>query len=274
LTVRLSHDYVRIVALVSDLHVMSRFGLCPEGFIATDGSPLSEAMNSGQRRLLGYWKDFVKTMRNGLRIDSVFIVGDVCAGVNPKESGRWMMTSDLDEQVEASLKLLEPLCKNKKVGVWSGSAYHESRDCRVHKFIAESLGGKFFGAIANVQLEPSDRVVNVAHRTTEAMVYPETSLSRDIMFLKEAEALGKLCKTHAIIRGHRHSYVEIHKHDLHYISLPCWQAFVPYEQAIRWYFKYQPDIGGAVMMVDDKGRLRFWHWLYPTPHMIDEVVTG
>jgi len=270
---RLIHDYERIVALISDLHVGSRYGLCPEDFVAEDGTRISSSMNDGQRKLLSYWYDYINKM-NDLQVDSVFILGDVCAGANPKESGRFMLTPDIDEQVQMAIKLLTPLCEDRKVAVWSGTAYHESKEVRVHKFIAEALNGQFLGAIANVQLEPTDRVVNVAHRSTEAMIYPETALGRDMMFQKEAEALGKLFKTHAIIRGHYHRYVEVHKWDLHYISLPCWQAFTPYEQAVKWYFKFQPDIGGGVMFVDIEGRLRFWHFLYDVPHIADEVVIG
>jgi hypothetical protein len=271
---KLEHEYIRSIALVADLHTMSRYGLCPKNLLGKEGGDLSASINAGQRQLLESWENYIKTAREDFNIDTVFVVGDAIAGINPKECGLMMMTTDLDEQTEAAIKLLEPLCKNKQVYTWSGTAYHESRDFRVHKVIAESLGGKFMSGVSNIQLEPSSKVVNVAHRTTEAVVYPESALSRDIMFLKEAEALGKLVKTHAVIRAHRHSYVEIHKHDLHYISLPCWQAFVPYDAALQWYFKYQPDIGGAIMLVDAKERLRFMHFLYPAPHIADKVVKG
>lgn len=269
--IRLSHDYVRSIALVSDLHVLAEHGLCPEGFVGRQGGDRSASMNAGQRKLLEYWKDFTRIMRDEMKIDSVFIIGDAIAGINPKECGLMMMTTDINEQVEAAIKLLYPLCKNKRVGVWSGTAYHESRDVRVHEYIAQALNGTFFGPIAILQIEPSKKVVNIAHRSTEAVMYPETAIGRDIMSAKQAEALGQIPKTHAIIRGHYHHYIETHRHDMHYISLPCWQAYVPYDKAIRWYFKYQPDIGGAVMLIDDKDRLRFFHFLYPTPHISDKV---
>jgi len=273
MTVKLVHEYARVIALISDLHIGSRYAVCPENWETEEGTNLSKMANQGQKELLKHWNNFVKTC-NELNVDTIFILGDVCAGVNPKECGLHMMTTDLNEQCKGAETLLEPLCKNRNVGVFSGSQYHESRDFRIHENIAKHLGGKFYGAIANIRLEPTDKIVNLAHRTTEALVYPETSLSRDIMFEKEAEALGKLYKTHAIVRGHRHSFVEIHKYDLHYVSLPCWQAFVPYEQAVRWYFKFQPDIGGVIMFVDMNGRLRFWHFLYPCPHIADKIVTA
>ena len=255
------------------MHVGSRYGLCPKKYLSPTGDELSMAMNAGQKSLLESWNLFLTKMKE-MEIDTIFLVGDVCAGANFKEGGVYMMTTDMNEQVEMATHLLEPLCKGKKVAIWSGTPYHEARDFRIHQLLAEFLNGKFYGAMSNMRIEPTRKVVNVAHATTSAMVYPETVLSRDILFMKEAEALGKLFKTHAIIRGHRHSFVEIHKHDVHYISLPCWEMFTPYYKNVQWYFRNQPDIGGALMLVDIEERLRFMHFLYPCPKIADRLVPG
>jgi len=270
---RLEHKYLRSIALTADLHVGSRFGLCPGAYISPTGDELGMAMNAGQKNLLESWNLYVAKMKE-MKVDTVFLVGDICAGANLKEGGVFMMTTDMNEQVEMATSLLKPLCKGKKVGVWSGTPYHEARDFRIHQLLAEYLDGKFYGSISNMRLEPTKKIVNVAHATTQAMVYPETVLSRDILFMKEAEALQKLYKIHAIVRAHRHSYVEIHKHDVHYISLPCWEAFTPYYKNVQWYFKNQPDIGGALMLIDDQERLRFMHFLYACPKIADRLVSG
>jgi len=270
---KLEHEYLRSIALLSDMHVGSRYGLCPKKYLSPTGDELSMAMNTGQKALLESWNLFTSKMKE-MQIDTVFLVGDVCAGANFKEGGVFMMTTDMNEQVEMAAQLLESICKGKKVAIWSGTPYHEARDFRIHQLLAEYLNGKFYGAMSNMRIEPTKKIVNVAHATTAAMVYPETVLSRDILFMKEAEALGKLYKTHAIIRGHRHSFVEIHKHDVHYISLPCWEMFTPYYKNVQWYFRNQPDIGGALMLVDVEERLRFMHFLYPCPKIADRLVPG
>lgn len=272
LKLKLEHEYLRSIALISDTHVGSRFGLCPEKYVSVEEDTI--APNRGQRQILESFRDYSRRMRDDFKIDTVFLVGDMMAGLNIKEFGVFMKTTDMNEQVEMATQVLNILCKGKRVAVWSGTPYHEARDFRIHQLLADNLGGKFYGSISNMRLEPTSKIVNVAHATTQAMVYPETVLSRDILFLKEGEALGKLYKTSAIIRGHRHSYVEIHKSDLHYISLPCWEAFTPYYKATQWYFKFQPDIGGALMMVDVKERLRFMHFLYPCPKIADRLVSG
>ena len=120
---KLKHEYVRSVAMVADMHVGSRFGLCPAKYETSTGDTISHAMNTGQKQLLTYWNDYVAKMRS-FNIDTVFLVGDVFAGVNFKESGLYLMTTDLNEQLEMACELLKPLVKNTKVCVWSGTPYH------------------------------------------------------------------------------------------------------------------------------------------------------
>jgi len=271
----ITNRYKRVIALIADLHIGSRYAVWPKKYISpADGSNISAMMNQGQKEILNYFNDFIKTV-NRLKADSVFIVGDVTAGWNPKEFGMYLMTTDLEEQIEAALKLLKPLCKKRKVAVWRGTPYHESTatNIRVHKRIAEELNGHYFDTIANLRLLPSKRIANITHRSTAAVMYPETIMGRDMMLFKEAEALGYLPgKIDIIIRAHRHKWCYIHKRAQHYIQLPCWQAFVPYFKISRWYARVQPDIGGAILMIDDKDRIRVWHFLYPLVHIADKEV--
>lgn len=270
--IKLDRKFVKVIAMVADLHVGSRYAVCPDDYISPkDGQNLSAGMNKGQKQLLEYWKDYCKKM-DELHADTVFIVGDAIQGINPAGKGLGVMTTDLDEQIEMAIKLLKPLCKNRDVMVWSGTPYHESVDFRAHKYIAEAFKGKFFSDVANLRFSGSSKIINVAHTSSEALIYPETSHSRDIRFMLEANALGKNYKANVIVRAHKHMFVEIHKYDIHYISLPCWQTFVPYEKSVRWYFKFQPDIGGAVLFIDDKDRVDCWHFLYPSVHIADELV--
>lgn len=271
----LKHKYKRVIALVSDLHVGSRYAVFPERYSSEGGNDLSAMMNSGQKKILEYWNDFLRVCKD-LKVDSVFLVGDATSGMNPKEFGLFMMTTDLDEQIEAAEVLLKPLFRGRKAAVWSGTPYHEAltTNIKVHKKIAEDLGATFMGPIANVRLKPTGRIANVTHKSSGAVIYPETAMGRDIMLFKEAEALGYIPKIDVIIRGHRHQWNYIHKNYLHYIQLPCWQAFVPYYGALRWYARYQPDIGGAILFIDDKDRIRVWHYLYPTVHIADRTRSG
>jgi hypothetical protein len=66
-----------------------------------------------------------------------------------------------------------------------------------------------------------------------------------------------------IIRAHKHEFIELHKSSIRYMVLPCWQFYVPYDKAVEWYSKWQPDIGGAILLADEEMRLRPLHFVYP-----------
>lgn len=268
---KLVHEYLRSIALLADMHVGSRFGLCPKNYVSESKNPIS--MNPGQGELLASWEKYWKVM-DSMQVDTVFLDGDIMAGTNFKELGAFMMTTNMNEQVAMATRLLAPHVSNRKVYVWSGTPYHESKEYQIHESLAKDLRGKFMGPLSNMEIRPSTKIVHVRHASTSAMVYPETVLGRDIMFLKDAEALAQIPKISGIITGHRHSYIEVHKYDVHYISLPCWEAFTPYYKATMSYFKFQPDIGGALMLLDTESRLRFMHFLYPCPKISDAVVRG
>jgi len=268
----LSHKYKRVIVLISDLHVGSRYAPFPPTFKgARENQPFG--LNQGQITLNQYFFDFVDICKE-LKADTVFLVGDIMGGYNPKDPGMYLLTSDLDEQCMAAYELLKPLCKGRQVGVWAGTPYHGAgtENIKIHKQLADMLNGRFFGRIANIKLVPSERIVNIAHRGTSAPVYPETAMARDMLFFQQAEALKNIPFTvDIIVRAHMHRWIYIHKYQKHYLMLPGWEAFIPYYMATRWYSRYLNPVGGAVLLIDDKDRIRVWHYLYPPVHIADAL---
>jgi len=271
--VKVSAEYERSICLISDLHVGSRYALCPEKWLSREGGSFDSLMIDAQRKLLEYWNDFTYKMRHDFKIDTVFIVGDVCAGVNPKQYGAGLITSDLTEQVEGAIKLLTPLCKGRKVHVWSGSLYHEDPIYQIHKDVADAFNGTFHGYLANLKLTPSNKIAFVTHESSIAPVYPETATARDLMHMAKALMLEKIPKINVVIRAHRHISDYKHKKDFHFINLPCWCCFTPYPRIARYYFLMQPDIGGALLLLEKKThRIRVIMFDdYPVPHVADTV---
>jgi len=246
--------YKRVVALVSDLHVGSRFAICGPVWLDKEGGNIGAARNEGQKRIYEHWKFYLR-MCNKWNVDTVLLLGDLISGTNFYERGIQQMTTDLDEQKRHAIDLLVPLCKNRKVFAVSGSTYHESTDTRVHYDIAEALGGTFLGSIANLKLKGTNRTLNVAHGASGAWVYRTMIMSRDALHLLEAMQLGKVPKVDMIIRGHWHQFIHIHREKIHILQIPGWQAFVPWRGALRSYGKFQPDIGGVILFVDKEDRM-------------------
>jgi len=83
------------------------------------------------------------------------------------------------------------------------------------------------------------------------------------MLYQEAVTQNKLPPVDIIIRAHKHQFIEVHKPSIRALQLPCWQFAVPYEGALQNYAKWQPDIGGVIMLFDHKLRITIWHFIYP-----------
>jgi hypothetical protein len=264
----------RVIAWISDTHVLSPYALCPEGFVTDEGNILQ--LNPAQKQLLGYWKQFQKVC-DELAADTVCIVGDVMHGQNPKELGIGLMNTHMDMQIGAAISLLKPICRRRRVFMWSGSGYHigprghnTERDiCNHEDLVKETESTHWMGPISNVTFRPSEKLFNVQHGVSAAFIYRTMLMDRDTLFMREAESIGKIPKIDVLVKAHWHSFIHLHQKGKHSIQLPCWQIFTPWKGSLLSYGKMQPDIGGVITVLDDKDRLRVWHFLYDLPHIVD-----
>lgn len=276
---RLKINFKRVIALISDTHVLSDFALCPDGVINEEtGKNISAMRSAGQLQLFKYWNDFVNVC-NFWGVDMVIHVGDAIQGCNPKNAGRNTLDPDIDVQTDACVSLLEPLVKNRSFHCVSGSLYHESVDSKIHYRLCKDLKGiasrsEYHGAVYNSRIKGTNKVINVAHCSTGAAIYRSTILDREALFLKVAEAEGRFeWKTTIMIRGHLHCFLHLDNGNTHMIQVPGWQAWYPLRDKVRLYGKMQPDIGGVILFIDDDSRLTLHHYLYPCPHISDSLKT-
>jgi len=263
--------FKRVIALISDTHVGSKYALFPDSYIDEDTGNEYRA-NAGQKQIYGYWQNFCQVC-DELKVDTVIHLGDALHGTNRKEFGKNLITSELPIQEDVAVVLLKQIVKDRKFFIISGSGYHQSLDSKVHKSIAkrEELKGTFLGALANLRLKPSNRIMNITHGVSSAAIYRTTIMDRDGMFFLQAQASGKLPKVDIAVHGHWHSFIYIHTAQHHLIQLPCWMGWEPSRPYLKYYGKMQPDIGGVILMIDDKDRILVWHYLYPLPHISDMI---
>lgn len=260
----------RAIALVSDLHVGSRFSVFPEDFYSKEGNNISAMMNPGQKELLSFWKFYVKKCKYW-KVDSVMLLGDIIHSVNRKEFGSQLLTSEIDEQKRAAIKLLKPLCKGNKVHIVSGTRYHEALDTKAHYDIADGLGGQYHGLLANIQLDKSKRIIQIAHGSSGAWRYRSMQLDQQALDLLAAEALGKVpFHIDMLARGHWHQFIHIHVNKQHLLQLPGWAAYTPWSGAMKSYGKFQPDIGACILFIDQEDRMIVHPYTMPSiPHIAD-----
>ena len=262
-------EVVRSIAMISDLHIGSRYAICPDKFKTAEGQWLIPS--SGQVSLNNSFREFGAEC-DKLKVDTVLVDGDMLHGQNVMENGVGLSTSDMDEQIDMGITVLRPLVKGRKLLMLSGSGYHKSvRGLNPEKCVCDGLSGTWLGPLANIKFTPSNKVFNVLHGQSASFIYKEMLAGREILFSKWAEGGGRLPRVDVIVRGHLHSYMHLHENGVHFILLPCWLAYEPSKITMKLYGKFQPDIGGCVVQIDSEDRIIPWHYTYPVPHISDEI---
>jgi predicted MPP superfamily phosphohydrolase len=243
--------------------------MLPPGYINREGNPVGQ--NPGQEKMYAFWVECA-AICDEWQVDTVILVGDLIQGLHRKGFGAGNVLTTLDEQAAAAIELLAPLCEDRKVYGVSGTEYHDSRESRKEKDIIETLGGEYCGYIINGEIEGTNRRYNIAHGASQSMIYRETVAAREVLFMREAEALGKLDHYDAIIRGHNHIFRHLDLPQCHYVLNPCWQALRPDNYTLKNYAKMLPDIGMTIIAVDTDDRQHILHWLMPEPVRISDYV--
>jgi len=271
----------RSIAFISDLHVGSRYAVCPDKFKTPEGQWLIPS--HGQVQLNDSFRKFGEKC-DELGVDTVLVNGDMLHGQNVQENGIGLATSNLDEQVDMGIDVLRPLVvpKNRPKRILymlSGSGYHKSvRGMNPEKAVFEGIkaecnsGSRWLGPVCNGTFAPSKKRFNIHHGQSGAFIYREMMMGREMLFAKWAEGSGKLPRFDAMVRGHWHSWLHIHENDIHAIQLPCWMAFEPSKITLKLYPKMQPDIGGVIIRFDSEDRLIVWHYKYPCPQIAGEMM--
>lgn len=264
---------MRKIAFVSDLHVFSRYAIFPPFFVTEQGMKIE--CSEAQAEIYDHWLEFCDIC-NRENVDTVVMNGDCIHGQNPIERGNLLVSPNLNEQIDVGTQILKLLVFGKdykrKLLMFSGSGYHKSTPANdPEKGICDKLDGIWMGAIANIKFAPSNRVFNIQHGESAAYIYREMLLGRELLFLKYAEALGKIPHIDIKIQGHWHNFIHIHEHKLHMVQLPCWMAFEPSRIYLKSYGKMQSDIGGVIISLDEVDRIHVWHYLWNPPHIADEV---
>jgi len=265
----MKREFKRVLAFYGDTHVGSAYGMLPPGWKTSEGNLIKQ--NLGQEKMWGFWEECL-VICNKWGVDTVILIGDMIQGLHRKAFGAGNVLVTLDDQSDAAVELFKPVCKGRKVYGVSGTEYHDSREIHVEKTIIEELKGIYCGYIINGEIEGTNRMYQIAHGATQAMIYRETVAAREVLFQREAEALGKSEHYDAMIRGHSHIYRHLDLPQCHYIINPAWQALRPDNYTMKNYAKYLPDIGFVIIAIDTDDRQHILHWLMPEPVRISDYV--
>lgn len=267
----IKRDYPFRIATLNDMHCGSALGLCPEKWRSRTGNETFP--NEAQMKLREYFIDYCDKA-NEFKPNMLWVPGDITMGQNRIERGAGVIDVDLDKQKHLAADVVKEFCERvptiKDVLIWYGTPYHGSMDMDLEEAFSDRLNvmgvrSQIKGEYSYIYLRYNGLVKSIwiTHTAPESSMYPEQVMGKDMMTWQEAEAQGKVKHVDMIIRAHKHTFVEVHKTSIRSLQLPAWQLLPPYQQALQNWAKWQPDIGGVVLLFDDKLRSNVLHFTYP-----------
>jgi hypothetical protein len=264
--------FKRTIGIVSDMHVGSRFSIFPKNFKTKEGNIIQ--INEGQRQILSHWEYFKKKC-DEFDCDTVLLLGDLTEGKNEKQLGENTITTNINEQIQASLQLLKPICKNRKVHGIAGTRYHVSEiDTSTDGILISELDGKFYGKVMNLKLRGTSRTIHCIHGKGGGAMYKATKLNKKIIFSKFSEAMERTNKFDILISAHLHCFIHVHMPKVHAFINPCWKAYDPSEYTAEKYYEWQPDIGSCILRIDEQNRINIWHYLMKNNPKISDSLSN
>ncbi len=245
-------------AVLSDLHVGSPWAVWPPNF--TRRSKVTYTASPEQLILLDYWEDFWGKAKD---VTKIFLLGDLCQGMDRVGGGRLTITPSLHAQAEAAASLLSPHCKGRDTYVVSGSRYHSSIDMELDRYVSDLIGAKFCGVLKHGRIRGTDVVVQFAHGTAQAVIYRASMLDRESLFLDAKIGANKLPFVDLWMRGHSHYFNLLRTASPRTLfTVPCWQLWTPWLGNTAIYGRRVPDLGGVILEIEGKD-IHVIECLYP-----------
>ncbi|MDZ7378847.1 MAG: metallophosphoesterase [candidate division KSB1 bacterium] len=250
------------VVVVSDLHVGSRVAVADTRIVRC-----KDSSSRVREALFERWMQAVEAER---RPDVLIVCGDTIEGQNRKKSGCGLWTSDILEQCEHAVHLLQ-MFKGKQIFIVRGSDYHVSvQGLPAEEVIARRLGAVECPGQSGVPKAMRDRsswewyievggvVFHAAHRIGVSKVfhYQSTPNARQLLQAKLNDRLRhSRRRIQVVLRGHAHYFNAVMYSGSAGFILPCWKGYDEY-LLHEGPLDLSPDIGYLVFYCED-GKWQF-----------------
>lgn len=225
-------------------------GLWPDGYKLSSGNEIE--LNPVQKELLRAWNSLY---RDSGEYDTIILLGDIINGNNRKEFSKGLVTADLDEQKHAAIRLLKPFFKKfKNVSGYavSSSTYHSSLDVELDADIIKHFHGQFGGAIANLNIKGTGKILNLRHGKGSLPVLISSKLEREVQFANISERLSKTPNVDIIALAHFHVYKRLDTGNKIIFTNPGFEApRINIYSSPNW-FKLLPDYGAIKLTINEK----------------------
>ena len=273
----IQHDYaMKAIITISDLHVGSTVGICPERVKTVDSG--TYLPNKYQRTLLKYWRHFwtlfVPDITKGADKVILVINGDIIDGVHHNTVN--ILANSWAVQEYAAIELLKgihKLCPVKidDIYVVKGTETHVGPNGESEDRIADAIGANANGdgEVAAYQrwIDVDNVLFQFAHHigTTSSAASNVRTNAELVSAMVEAAQWGQKIP-HVIVRSHRHRFIEVPIPSVHgrirCVITPGWQVRTPFTERIDR--MRMPHIGGVGFLVQDD-RCQVIEKIYPLP---------
>lgn len=264
------------IVAISDLHIGSHTGLCPEDGILLDGGGKHTPSNS-QKMLIDFWdhfwKKWVPKYTSGCKKIKVVVNGDLIDGNHHQAVD---LIPNVMTQRNAAVQILKPIRSRYPMAIVRGTEVHGGKSDQDTEEIAHSLDcekDKETDSYSWWQywMKTEGVVYQFAHHigTTSSAAYETSAPMRELVAgLIESAQWGQELPD-VFVRSHRHRYIPVSipakgNKDISLYITPAWQLRTPHVERIDR--MRMPHIGGIIFISED-GSCRAIKKIYelPTP---------
>lgn len=259
------------ILIVGDLHIGSVWGLSPPQYLAKYGNHVNQ--NEVQVHLWKHWREFLKQVKKR-KYDTLILNGDNIDGPAPRDRGRCLMSTEMEDQVMNAATIIEELISVGGFGEvfeLSGTDYHTSVQQDNEAQLAKYIDAEYLG-LGPFDFTVEDTRINVSHGTGSSYWYRGTKMDK-IGFTMQLNIAGDgLYNSRHIIRSHLHFRAALeYEHQSIYV-VPAWQAQTDYMRK-KDPLKMIPNIGSLELVVDGS-EVSHRFYTYPHPPRVLKHITG
>jgi predicted phosphodiesterase len=223
------------VLTVTDLHVGSRFAISPPEF-ETEDRVVNVKRNAVSRAIYKNWVEMCDDINP---VDVLVLKGDLTDGVNYKSKGLGQWTTELTQQLDAALELINMIKVKKKKIVVQGSWYHVYDNLSTDEAIARDIGATYDDDIALKVDKIRFYFRHFIPISRSVWMYRATPIAREMLLAElHKQEFGKF---DIMGFGHTHYFCAVEFGNSYGYTCPCWKGRDGY--AKRGTIAWMPTLG-------------------------------
>lgn len=260
---------MKLIVIISDLHVGSSIGLCSEkGMTLDDGGIYKPSkIQAGIYKCFQRFVEMAKAVKAETKI--LVINGDLVDGDHHNTVA--LASNNIQTQEAAAIGILKPVAAFfDRVYVVRGTEAHTGPGAASDERIAQAIGAQQtedgLYSFWQLWLNCDDITLNIAHNigTASSAAYESSAPMRELVAAIVEAGQWHTALPDVVIRSHRHRYIKVAipsaDGEIQIAITPGWQMRTPFVERVNRFSI--PQIGGLLCEIEDK-KCRIIPVLYP-----------